>query len=83
MMTEFVDGIEDQTKASLLYSAPNGSGAFRRFKDHLLILNHANDWYSFKNERYREIAIEWCQANDLYFIDDCQAITEDNSDSIE
>jgi hypothetical protein len=42
-----------------------GKGAFRRFKDNVILLGIEKDWYSFRDERYKQFAIEWCQENDI------------------
>ena len=44
-----------------------GKGAFRRFKDYCFDVNIIQDWYKFKEERYKQIAIEWCEQNDLKY----------------
>ena len=42
-----------------------GKGAFRRFKDTCSNFNIINDWYNFRNGRYKEIAINWCKKNNI------------------
>jgi hypothetical protein len=44
-----------------------GSDAFRRFKDAIHDYGIENDWYKYHNNALKEIAIEWCQENDIEF----------------
>jgi len=67
MMEDFAETIEDVRLKNQLYIALNGSGAFRRFKDTCINFDIINDWYSFKNERYKKIAIEWCEKNNIEY----------------
>ena len=39
----------------------------RRFKDYCFQLNIIQDWYRFKEKKYKEIAIEWCKQNGLKY----------------
>jgi hypothetical protein len=50
-----------------MYSSIKGSGAFQRFKKNIDLYGIANEWYKFKDEAYKEIAIEWCKINNLEF----------------
>ena len=67
MMEEFAATVEDQRLQNQLYISLNGSGAFRRFKDTCINFDIINDWYKFKNEKYKEIAIDWCKENNIEF----------------
>ena len=44
-----------------------GKGAFRRFKDYCYEMNIIQNWYNYKEEKYKEIAIEWCRQNKLEY----------------
>ena len=67
MMKDFVETIIDTRLQNQLYISLNGSGAFRRFKDTCINFDIINDWYKFKGERYKEIAIDWCKENNIEF----------------
>jgi hypothetical protein len=59
-MEDFIYTVEDLHLAELLMVAINGRGAFRRFKDVLLNYPEARDrWFSFKDERVQQRALEW------------------------
>lgn len=63
MMEEFADTIEDVRLQNQLYISLNGSGAFRRFKVTCINYDIIDDWYKFRDEKYKDIAINWCQEN--------------------
>lgn len=67
MMKDFVETIEDIRLQNQLYISLNGSGAFRRFKDTCINFDIINDWYKFRDEKYKEIAINWCKENNIKF----------------
>ena len=67
MMEEFIETIDDERLYNQLYIAINGSGAFRRFKDTCINYDIIDDWYKFRDEKYKELAIEWCNKNNIKF----------------
>ncbi len=67
MMEDFAKTIEDTRLQNQLYISLNGSGAFRRFKDTCINFDIINDWYKFRNEKYKELAINWCKKNNVEF----------------
>lgn len=67
MMEDFAETIEDIRLQNQLYISLNGSGAFRRFKDTCINFDIINDWYKFRDEKYKEIAINWCKENNIKF----------------
>ena len=67
MMVDFTETINDTRLQNQLYISLNGNGAFRRFKDTCINFDIINDWYKFRDERYKEIAINWCKENNIEF----------------
>ena len=67
MMEDFTETIEDIRLQNQLYISLNGSGAFRRFKDTCINFDIINDWYKFRNEKYKKLAINWCKENNIEF----------------
>jgi len=65
-MERFCLSLEEALRDKM-YAAIKGSGAFRRFKDSIHNYGIADDWYKYKEESFREIAIEWCKDNDLEY----------------
>jgi hypothetical protein len=68
-MAEFASSIPNETSGSLLQSAIRGAGAFRRFKDTIHILGIAEQWYVFRDNRHRELAMQWCRDHEVEWDD--------------
>jgi hypothetical protein len=69
MMEDFCLSVEDEKISRLLQVAIRGSGAFRRFKDMLRELDMLDPWYKYRDGRFKEIAIEWCESNGIEYVD--------------
>lgn len=67
IMERFCMSVENEKNRKILLIAIKGSGAFRRFKEMVRELGMEDQWYRFKDEAYREKAIEWCNENGLTF----------------
>ena len=67
IMVDFIDTIDNEKLKTELQRLIQGKGAFRRFKDYCFELNIIQDWYKYKEQRYKEIAIEWCKKNELEY----------------
>ena len=70
IMDKFSMRIDDKDMYEQLYCAIRGKGAFRRFKDCVHEFGIAEKWYKYRNNAYKEIAIEWCSENQIEYIDD-------------
>ncbi|MBP1990998.1 UPF0158 family protein [Paenibacillus eucommiae] len=70
MMENFCYSLKNQRHQDALLQAIQGKGAFRRFKDKIADLDIDAEWYSYKEEGYKEKAKEWCRDNDIDFIED-------------
>ena len=67
IMEDFCYSIEDEELREELLYAIRGRGAFRMFKDKIHQHSIADQWYDYKDQRYREIAIEWCEENNIEY----------------
>lgn len=67
MMVDFIETIESPEINNNLQRLIQGKGAFRRFKDYCAEMDIIQDWYKFRDERYKEIAIDWCKQNQLEY----------------
>lgn len=67
IMVDFIEIIENKEIKDNLQRLIQGKGAFRRFKDYCLEINIIQDWYDFKEQKYKEIAINWCKQNELKY----------------
>jgi hypothetical protein len=69
-MESFCLSIPDEKLSELLLNQIRGSGAFRRFKDTIYRYGIEKDWFRFRADAYKEIAIDWLENNDLAYTDD-------------
>ena len=67
IMERFCLSIEDAEMCDTFYGLIKGRGAFQRFKNAIHEYDIADDWYKYCNNALKEIAIEWCQENDIEF----------------
>jgi len=67
IMEDFCLSVEDEKIREILCTLIKGGGAFGRFKDAIHQYNIADDWYQFRNEAFKEIAVDWCRENDIEF----------------
>jgi len=70
IMEKFCYSVKNEQIADALCNAIRGSGAFRRFKDEIQRRGIAEDWYKFRGEAILKIARDWCEANEIDYIDD-------------
>ena len=54
----------EQMREKMLASL-KGKGAFRRFKDTVFYLGIRDDWFAYRDNRFRDIAERWCMDNKL------------------
>lgn len=66
-MVDFIDTICNIEIRNNLHRLIQEKGAFRRFKDYCIEVNIIQDWYNYREEKYKEIAINWCKENDLKY----------------
>jgi hypothetical protein len=69
IMENFCLTLSDQQKQESLLRAIKGKGAFRRFKDKIIDFEMEEQWYTYRDESFKQIAIEWCQENKINFIE--------------
>lgn len=70
MMERFCWSVEDERQSGILSDSIRGRGAFRRFKDTVHRYGLQDQWYCFRDQAYKEIAIEWCRENRVDFEED-------------
>lgn len=69
MLEDFSISVQDEKASRMLQIAIKGSGAFRRFKEMVHELGLDQEWYSFRDEQYKGKAVEWCQINNLEYVE--------------
>jgi hypothetical protein len=65
IMEDFSLSVESAKIREELLNAIGGRGAFRYFKDTIRQRGIEKDWYAFRENALRDIAIEWCEENDV------------------
>lgn len=71
IMQEFIYTINNDKVREQLFNITRGKGAFRRFREITDYNNITDDWYKFQDNKYKEIAEEWCINNEIEFERDC------------
>ncbi len=69
IMEKFCLSLNDSEMCETFYNLIKGGGAFGRFKNAIHEYDIADDWYNYRNDALKEIAIEWCQENGIEFDD--------------
>ena len=67
IMVDFIETIYNLEIKNNLQRLIQGKGAFRRFKDYCFEMNIIQEWYNYRDKRYKEIAIDWCKQNELEY----------------
>lgn len=70
IMERFCLSITDGKISDELYHSLKGSGAFRIFKDNIYRYGIETDWYKYRDQALKEIAIDWCRENGIEFVDE-------------
>lgn len=67
LLERFSLGVEDAGVRAALLQAIRGGGAFRRFKEVVHEQGIAEAWYSYRQQSYESIAVEWLEANGIAY----------------
>jgi hypothetical protein len=67
IMERFCLSVRDRKISEGLYVSIKGKGAFRRFKDQILRLGIADQWYKYREEAIKQMAIDWCKSHRIDF----------------
>jgi len=66
MMKDFCF-MQKGSRQNELLNAIKGKGAFRRFKDRIYDFDLEDAWYTFRDECYQQIAIDFCKQHGLEY----------------
>jgi hypothetical protein len=69
-MERFCLSIQNERISDVLLEKIRGSGAFRRFKSTIYHYGIESDWFKYRDEAYREIAIAWLDDHGFAYNDD-------------
>ena len=67
IMEGFCLSVKDREVSEELYGAIKGKRAFGRFKEIIERLGMADEWYKYRDEAIKGIAIDWCKSNHIEF----------------
>jgi hypothetical protein len=67
IMEKFILALKDRKISDALYRDIKGKGAFRRFRDGIIRFDIEDDWYRYRGEAIKQIAIDWCELNQIEF----------------
>nr|WP_167282082.1 UPF0158 family protein [Paenibacillus lupini] len=67
IIEEFINTLEDEKIKEALNDAIIGKGAFRKFKDKIIEFDIDKQWYTYKENKIKELVIEWCIEHDIEF----------------
>jgi hypothetical protein len=65
IMQDFSHSVQSDGIREDLLHAIHGAGAFRNFKDTLRRHGIESAWFAFRTEALRQIALSWCEENDI------------------
>jgi hypothetical protein len=69
-MEHFIMDLPSECLRDELNCAIRGRGAFRMFKDTLARHDLLDQWYAYKEAALKQFVVEWCEEEDIPFIDD-------------
>jgi hypothetical protein len=67
IMENFCRSVTDPRSSEKLLDAIRGSGAFRRFRDALEVLDMEQEWYDFRAAELEKIAVGWLEENQIEY----------------
>ena len=67
LMEKFSLSLADEKTSETLYDAIKGRGVFRKFKGALDRLNLTDQWYAYRGDALRKMAIDWCELNGIHW----------------
>jgi hypothetical protein len=69
-MENFCRSVTNLRSSEKLLDAIRGSGAFRRFRGALEVLDLEQDWYDFRAAELEKIAVGWLEENQIEYAKD-------------
>jgi len=65
IMHDFSRSVNSERIPEDLLEAIHGKGAFRYFKDMVRRHRLESDWFTFRTDALRQLAIDWCEERDI------------------
>ena len=70
VMEKFCLSLNDEELSDKMYHSIKGKGAFRRFKDNIYECGIEEDWFKYRREAFKRIAIDWCEDNNIPYVEE-------------
>jgi hypothetical protein len=70
IIERFIFSLKDREISENLHRAIKGKGAFRRFKNGIIRFDIEDEWYKYREEAIKQVAIDWCELNQIKFKDE-------------
>lgn len=70
IMESYCYSIEDDDLRDRLIGAIRGRGAFRYFKDLVFEYGIRDEWFAYRDQAFKEIAINWLERHGVAYIDE-------------
>ncbi|MDD2435322.1 MAG: UPF0158 family protein [Bacilli bacterium] len=70
IMESFVYSLDNINIKNELINKIQGRGCFERFKESINYHNIDKDWYEYRDKKYKNIAVNWCNINKIKYEDD-------------
>lgn len=67
IMERFCLSLTNDKLRDIMYYSIKGKGAFRRFKNNIRKYRIEQDWYEYRHESLKAVAIEWCEENGIEY----------------
>jgi len=68
-MENFCISLDDEKISKPLCRAIFGGGAFNRFNNYIHKYGIADDWYKYRYNSMKRIIIDWCEANNIEYVE--------------
>ena len=72
IMESFCYSVEDEALSRRLLNGIRGRGAFGYFKDIIYEFEIEKEWYTYREQAFKEIAIDWLETNNIAYTDDSE-----------
>lgn len=67
LIEEYIEKIENKNIQKELEDAFCGKGKYKRFKEILRKYKIEDNYYNFRSEYFKDMAIEWCKKNNIEY----------------
>jgi len=68
-MENFCFSLDEDEISGALLQAIKGAGAFNRFNNCIHRYEVADDWYKFRYNSMKKIVIDWCEENNIEYVE--------------